>query len=152
MLTATESNFKRSDFQSHLSLCDSDASATLGVGPPAVNLNCSRPVFNDRLTASINWLFLPQFEHWQLFSPSSSHLCLLTSKGYSLVTETRSVSERVALIPPVTPAGGIESGPHAAYHHVSDLYIYVLDLNSCNWPTSILPPSSFLSISQEGKR
>lgn len=36
--------------------------------------------------------------HCQLFSLSSTSLCLLTSKGYSFVNETTAFSERVALI------------------------------------------------------
>lgn len=148
MLTATESNFKRSDFQSHLSLCDSDAQSRATHGEPELQQTrvqwWAHRLYKLAFSTAI-WaltIVLPELE-----SSLSPDIKRLQSCHWDKISFRTSRFD-----PPVTPAGGIESGPHTAYHHVSDLYIYVLDLNSCNWPTSILPPSSFLSISQEGKR
>lgn len=110
-------------------------SATFRVRQPAVSRAHHGPVFNDRLSTFINGLF-HSLVHCQLFSLYSTCLCLLTSKGYSFLNKTRSVSAWVALIS-MWFQWGIKPGPHTAYHRVREVYIYVLDLNSCNWLTSI---------------
>lgn len=115
-------------------LFDSDASATFR-GHPAVKLDHHRPVFNDRLSASINCRF-------------HSHLCTANCSPWTGVifvsrhqkATVFSIRQDQALykcLISMWSLQGREPGPHTASHHVRDLYIYVLDLNSCNWLTSI---------------
>lgn len=80
-------------------LFDSQAKCRYRVGHPAASLAHCGPTVNDRLSSLfINGLFPPSLVHCQLFSLSSTRLCLLTSKDYSFLNETRSVTVWVALI------------------------------------------------------
>lgn len=110
------------------------AVSPFNVGHPAVNLT-HRPLCNSKLSTFVNGLF-------------QSHLCsakcspraslALSHDIKRLVLSIRLDQSKYELLWSSWCQWGIKSGPCVACQQVREVYIYVLDLNSCDWLTSRL--------------